>query len=109
MRAASGRAKLAPGTIARMVRRVVICLEIPSSSAVPGWRKRVNRALTLGRQRALCSGWGGMAARASGGFRAAQSSPKRSTEALPHATFADRSTFPGTQSIRYSSGNRLSD
>ena len=49
MRAASGRAKLAPGTIARMVRRVVICLEIPSSSAVPGWRKRVNRALTLGR------------------------------------------------------------
>ena len=60
MRAASGRATgarsdavlrtamPAPGTIARMVRRAVICLEIPSSSAVPGWRKGVNSALTLG-------------------------------------------------------------
>jgi len=41
MRAASGRAFSAPGTIARMVRRAVICLAKPSSSAVPGWRKRV--------------------------------------------------------------------
>ena len=45
MRAAAGRAEPAPGAIAQMQRRVGIAKK-PSVSAVPGWRKRVNRALT---------------------------------------------------------------
>lgn len=47
MRAAAGRAWSAPGAIARKIRRVDIAKN-PRCSAVPGWRKRVNRPLTLG-------------------------------------------------------------
>ena len=58
MRAASGRAEPAPGAIAQMKRRVGIAKN-PRLSAVPGWRKRVNRALTLGNSDGLyvADGW----------------------------------------------------
>src|SRR5439155_16749846 len=42
-----------------------------SLSASPGWRKRVNSALTVRLRLALCSGWGGLAARAAAGRDAA--------------------------------------
>lgn len=47
MRAAAGAAAPAPGAIARINRRVCMAKNT-LGSAVPGWRKGVNRALTLG-------------------------------------------------------------
>ena len=45
MRAAAGRAEPAPGAIAQWKRRVGIAKTILVVD-VPGWRKRVNHALT---------------------------------------------------------------